>query len=654
MARDIRTAHVLPADYINFGWHKVRFHMGRKGPVMTRVKNNQAMMLIDHMASTMTTVGRIKKATPSASTGLGIGFYLFDGEKVPAVLQIEYLLDEEDWDGYSIGLTEIGKVELDGEDDDGIELLTVYGWEIGETSFTPMPRYSGTKTMAHLRMPDGTALELDKETLTKFSLSYEDKRPTQLTVTKPGGLIMDNEQIVALMERLEAALAKLDKSNSDADQAAALQAAADLKAAQDAKDAADLEAKQAAELAEKQAAERLEIDRMTGTAIEMSAYDKDQVLELKLGYERGETSYDEFKDKLPTLAIHPKPVVAPNDSTDESYDIVRAFSAMAGETEGCGLEIEVSEELKRNGSQGRSGKGVFAMRNSDLNRWRAANKLQLNTNIAAVEPGAAHPIVRAYRKDVPDPLDIEGLLTTIPVIDGKPKLDAYAVPKPKFVAEPNDGTGYQKTGDLAVTAIEPDIHILNTTLYINRGAEKTIEETMREAGMIVTAQFSEVLSAAVITASGTDPNFTGMENYAEVSSAVLTGGDDDARLAAVNAAAIDNALKSSFQYMPSQKIIITSPALETRMEGMARPAAVTAAYDMAAKKWAGSDVHITKNFEKEWQLLVMVPEDVILFVWDDTIYYTRLEVPGVQQWSAEKFVDMKVLHPELHHKFVTA
>ena len=628
--------------------------MGRKGPIMTRVKNNQAMMLIDHMASTMATVGRIKKATPSASTGLNIGFYLFDGEKVPAVMQVEYLLDEEDWDGYSIGLTEIGKVELDGEDDDGIELLTVYGWEIGETSFTPMPRYSGTKSMAHLRMPDGSALELDKETLTKFSLSYEDKRPTQVTVTKPGGLIMDNEQIVALMERLEAALAKLDKSNSDADQAAALQAAADLKAAQDAKDAADLEAKQAAELAEKQAAERLEIDRMSSTAIDMSAYDKDQVLELKMGYERGETSYDEFKEKLPTLAVHPKPVVAPNDSTDESYDIVRAFRAMTGDTEGCGLEMEISDELKRNGSQGRNGDNVFAMRNSDLNKWRAANKMQLNTNIQNVVDGAAEPIVRAYRSDVPDPLDIEGLVTTIPVIAGKPKLDAYTVPPPAFVAEPTLATGYSKTGDLGIEPTQPTIHIMNTTLHINRTVEKTVEETMRESGMIVTAQFSEVLSKAIVAGDGQGANILGLENYTGVKSTTITGGDDATRLAAVTAANIDGALKSSFQYMPSQKIIITSPELETWMDGMARPPAVAAAYDMAAKKWAGSDVHITDAFDKDWQLLVMVPEDVILFVWDDTIYYTRLDVPGVSQWSAEKFVDLAVLHAELHHKFVTA
>ena len=61
------------------------------------------------------------------------------------------------------------------------QLLTVFGWEIGETSFTPMPRYHGTKTMAaaHLRMPDGTAMELDREAIMKMSLSVEDKRPTK-------------------------------------------------------------------------------------------------------------------------------------------------------------------------------------------------------------------------------------------------------------------------------------------------------------------------------------------------------------------------------------------------------------------------------------------------------------------------------------------
>ena len=58
MTKDIRKAHILPADYIPFGWYSVRFHMGRKGPVLDRVKNNQAKMLLDHIGSTLNTVGR--------------------------------------------------------------------------------------------------------------------------------------------------------------------------------------------------------------------------------------------------------------------------------------------------------------------------------------------------------------------------------------------------------------------------------------------------------------------------------------------------------------------------------------------------------------------------------------------------------------------
>ena len=84
---------------------------------------------------------------------------------------------------------------------------------------------------------------------------------------------------------------------------------------------------------------------------------------------------------------------------------------------------------------------------------------------------------------------------------------------------------------------------------------------------------------------------------------------------------------------------------------MARPPAVDKAYDLGTQMWAGSKVHLTDYLDKDWKLQVLVPEDILLFVWDDAIYYTRVQEPGFMKWSAEKFIDVMFLHPSLHHRF---
>ena len=117
-----------------------------------------------------------------------------------------------------------------------------------------------------------------------------------------------NTVVLDAIAKLNDRLDKLDAANQADVDAAKLKADEDEKAALE---AARLEAEKAAELKAKEEKERLEIDRITKTAVDMSSYDKDAVLTLKMEYETGETTYDQFREKLPTLAIHPKPVVAP-------------------------------------------------------------------------------------------------------------------------------------------------------------------------------------------------------------------------------------------------------------------------------------------------------------------------------------------------------
>ena len=659
--QQIRKAHVLSSQPIDFGIDQLIFDMGTFDS--TRVTNGQAKMLLDHNPSTLSTVGNILTARAQKRAGLGIDYRLYNPEKVQAAEQAIYLLDEEGWDGFSVGITKIGKIEKLGQYGEYGYKLRVTNWELGEVSFTPMPRYSGTKSLseqAYLRL--GTeVIELSHDTLKDLNM-VDTRKAEKLSVvnnfTPKEGIEMENtfdaaqfaqEMKASVAYTVADTFAKLQadlaaKQAEEARLAAENEAALALQAEKDAKDKED----------KKKKADADTVAQLAAVAASMDSYDGDKVKELHMSFINNEVDVDEFKEKLSTLSIQPSPTVAPGDTSDKSYSVERLMAAMSAsprsdEYKAAGLELDVSDQIKRQAGRSLYNANEFAFRNSALMEWQQKNQLEFATQVTNVVAGASEPVVGTYRADVPDPLNLEMLVRTIPVVNDLPKLDGYSVPAPTMVAEPGN-SGYSNSNDIGVAAKQASPKDLAAYFPITRKAQRVTQNLIPNSMRILMQRYGEEASKQILQGTGTSNQATGVFNATGVSTVTLSG-SGAAKLTGMTADDVDKLMAPNFQFGQGEKLLVTSPEAEVMFKGFARPTAVRGPYDPATRMYDGVAVQLTNTFGNNWDSILIVPQDIVYFVWDDAVFITVLEDGGLTKLSASKMIDVATLHAGIHAKF---
>ena len=424
-------------------------------------------------------------------------------------------------------------------------------------------------------------------------------------------------------------------------------------------------------------------EMLARAAAQPHAYDPAKVTalagDLALG-RLGAITADGMAEKLQSIAIQPTRV-GPLGSDEPAYDIGRVLRAVIrGDMSEAPYEYSRHQEIARASTVG-STRGKVAIplnaidERADWLRAQAAAvppfqisgghyDLASNTSgsSSSGRPAVDTPHIMTYRSDIPDPLMVRGLCSTLPGGPGNPEMIRITTPDPAHVAEPaqrgNNGTpvgdvGYAYTGDISAAAasLTPTLMVCRTA--VTRLADLQAPDLLGVGGQIIMDKHREIQSETIIVGSGSNRptgiyDTTGVTSSAELTTAYPTVDETEI--------AIDN----SWRFAGQRRAYVTSLAAVRVLRNAAQPTGV-APY-MAAAGNAGSirDVQVLPtgywansggSGKGEYRGIVGPFATVWVKEWDAAIYVSVREEDGLEILVTELFWNLWMQFPGEFYRF---
>ena len=359
---------------------------------------------------------------------------------------------------------------------------------------------------------------------------------------------------------------------------------------------------------------------------------------------------DAFRAKLDSIHIIPKPTGSGlSDAEITQYDVNAVVAGiMAGDMSGASKEISRSNEIKRNSDiKGMLNPDAIAIPIDCLASHSGT------TGAGASGSAIAELLSVAYDSGTPDSTDVVSMMTQLPDGPGIIKPVAITAPQPGHVSEPLD-VGYSKTGDATGVGDEMRPHLLVDYMSLTRVLTVLEPEFEGDVLTVVLRRFEEQQNKATIVGDTAESplenglyGLAGIGSSANLSGALTTAVIEAGLSVSVHAAAPD-----------AGRAIVTTPENVQTMRSLAQPAAVSAlmsptpamnGQDMVrdARVWTSGFFPTAKTRRG-----VVGPfSDILMKIWDGSIYVSRRYEGGINWLLTELFWDLKVRHPELFYRF---
>ena len=406
-------------------------------------------------------------------------------------------------------------------------------------------------------------------------------------------------------------------------------------------------------------ADEASINRMVEiTATQPDRYDTAAVAVLQIEAVANRETPVEFAAKLRTIQIQPNPI-APGDASQRTYSLPNLLTAMAQNDGGLARhELAISNEIKGRVIMQPSNPAAAAIPLHQVTGDAMARALEeANTRVSidtgTGAAGTAVPTVMQpfLRSDVPDPLRIEGLLSTVPNTAGNSDLVKVTVPKPAMVGEPDDN-GYAKTGDTSATVIALTPHIQLQRTLITRLAGVQLPQLLVFHFSTSMDRMYEVENEQLVMGTGTGHEVKGVIAYGGTDAGDIAETAELTGVAGLTAAVVQDALDQSFMYPGDMmgKRIVVSPNARAAWQNTARPAAVGMLYENG--RVSGVQVEETRYMtgsdgSKVARGFVGPLADMYRKTWDDAIYVTQYYEAGNHYLELERFWDAVIAHAQL-------
>lgn len=677
---------------LDFGDRTISFSHRAGGPDLSLVDKGQVKFFANHRYGIEHQLGDVSRGTHDDTASYAdIDLYNFDD---PLINKAKHLLTEEGHKGLSAGIRRHSAPRRVRN-----RQYEVDKWQLGEISLTGIPRDTDTETNLSVNSGgpalvcmgelDGVAIPITLHFMDGFTLDAEQEDRELMTTPK-----LEDTSLLDVIGGLGDTIRNSVTEGVMAAEQAKQNAEAKIKAeAEAAQRLADLEAREKAlaereqvlrlheekeseekpdetsegeddeEKAEEEDSEDMEkqnwqaIERMLSIATSMpDQYKAQELMELGLEAAEGNLGLDDFKEKLRSVQINPKPLAPNEDNPMGDYKLERVLQSLVlGRDSVAPAEIEVSNQILLHGSVGLAAPGTIAIPTSMIDeqlpkQLDSQMQAQLATQIASggtdnIDGGYPNPYYEYYRSDIPDPFNVVPLVTQLPGGPGNPNFVAISVPKPAMVAEPGD-TGYAKTGDssTAETNLTPLVLVVKTamTRLVSAQAPNYLSQVLA----ILLDRMQEVQTEQILTGSGASNQAAGLYGLTGVSNTDLSG-------AVLTPDVCDAALRSSWQYAsdPTRRIVI-SP---TNYDVIRKTAEVTGISPYVVNQAVrGTPIALTEAMatgSKPERGMVGPFSEVRMKRWDNSVFVSRRREDGVDWLVAELFWNFNIRRPALFHRF---
>ena len=621
------------------------------------IRMGKAPLLADHLAGMDRVGGRIVSAAVDAARGAVYGAIEIFSDAVPAAARIRALLDA----GHKGASVEVRPGRLERAND---RARDVFDWEIGHLAIVAqgadptagpedfavdLEGYESPDYVFHLELiPEGQAMPEN------FEVNFDELLPKLAT-----GIA---EAVVTGLDSREQA--RLAAQQAAEQEAADKRRIAELEAALAAKDAPPNPDPEPAP------ASAPEVPGMMAVAKGLAGevYDTEGLADVEMDLAAGEVfTAAEFREKLESVRIQPK-AIARGLSNEGDYNVNRAIqSLMHGDVaKDAPVEYERSSEILRATNMSydrRSGSPGLAIPLSEIAAQRVdgvspsiralvgsePDVLQLSarqggasyTGNGDISTGVPDPIEFYYRNDLPDPLDMMPLVTTMPSGPGDPRLIAVETPAPVAATEPGTRTngtsasgGYSEDGDVQTSQKTIIPTILKVYTSVTRLADVNVPNVWNQAGTILmdrmTEKKNESLIDALYAASG---NAAGITKRGDLTNTAIAREDF---ITAINNSWL-------FENMPgANRRFITTLGVTEIARNIAEPSAVAAFSDGMSVR----GVPFMKTGHLANDQAIVGPLSLIrLKNWDGSVYVSTRYEAGIMYLLLELFWGWNIIHP---------